>query len=125
MTDWRQTQEGDSEIAAPAGEDSHETAEVHVDDSAETALDQPDDQVARTKNRTPPSNVVLLLGGILVLVIAQVVFSWLVFSATTQVRDQSAIANGLQRCILQAQLNQSTASDPNQTRRAIQSCLNK
>jgi hypothetical protein len=62
-----------------------------------------------------------------VVVIAQAVISWLSFDVTKQLRDQSAIANGLQRCIIQAQLNENSTTDPSGTayKAAVQSCLNK
>jgi hypothetical protein len=124
---------GDSEIAAPDDPDHTSTAVVeHValpDESGEDeTLEAADgDQVARTRARARPSNVVVLLGVILVVVIAQAVISWLSFGVTKQLRDQSAIANGLQRCIIQAQLNENTSTDPSGAtyKAAVQSCLNK
>jgi len=132
MTKWERA-DGDSEIAAPADQAGTSTAVVeHVAVSDEIVEDEPldatdGDQVARTSGRPRPSNLVVLLGVILVVVIAQAVISWLSFDVTKQLRDQSAIANGLQRCIIQAQLNENSTTDPSGTayRAAVQSCLNK
>jgi hypothetical protein len=68
-----------------------------------------------------------LLGALLVVVLAQLVMTWFVLSATTQVRDQSTLANGLQRCIIHAQLNENSTTDPSGTayRAAVQICVNK
>jgi hypothetical protein len=132
MTKWKRP-EGDSEIAAPVDQAGTSTAVVeHIAVSDEIVEDEPldatdGDQVARTSGRPRPSNLVVLLGVILVVVIAQAVVSWLSFDVTKQLRDQSAIANGLQRCIIQAQLNENSTTDPSGTayRAAVQSCLNK
>jgi hypothetical protein len=85
------------------------------------------DDVVRTRERTRPSNAVLLLGAILVLVIAQAVLTWLSFGVVKQLRDQSATANWLQRCLIQAQLNANSTTDPSGTtyKAAVQSCLNR
>ncbi len=132
MTKWERP-DGDSEIAAPADPDDASTAAVEhdapphetVEDGTRDAADG--DEVARTRARARPSNVVVLLGVILVVVIAQAVISWLSFDVTRQLRDQSAIANGLQRCIIQAQLNENTSTDPSGAtyKAAVQSCLNR
>jgi hypothetical protein len=132
MTKWER-RDGDSEIAAPADQAGTSTAVVeHVAVPDELVEDEPldatdGDQVARTSGRPLQSNLVVLLGVILVVVIAQAVISWLSFDVTKQLRDQSAIANGLQRCIIQAQLNENSTTDPSGTayRAAVQSCLNK
>jgi hypothetical protein len=132
VTKWERPG-GNSEIAAPDDQADTTTAVVeHVVVSDEIVEDEPldatdSDQVARTRGRPRPSNVVVLLGVILVVVIAQAVVSWLSFDVTKQLRDQSAIANGLQRCIIQAQLNENSTTDPSGTayRAAVQSCLNK
>jgi hypothetical protein len=132
MTKWER-RDGDSEIAAPADQAGTSTAVVeHVAVSDEIVEDEPldatdGDQVARTSGRPLQSNLVVLLGVILVVVIAQAVISWLSFDVTKQLRDQSAIANGLQRCIIQAQLNENSTTDPSGTayKAAVQSCLNK
>jgi hypothetical protein len=43
------------------------------------------------------------------------------------VRDQSAVANGLQRCLIQAQLNENSTTDTTGAayRTAVQACLRK
>jgi hypothetical protein len=132
VTKWERP-DGDSELAAPDDPDDTSTAVVEhdgqpyesVEDGTRDAADG--DEVARTRARARPSNVVVLLGVILVVVIAQAVISWLSFDVTKQLRDQSAIANGLQRCIIQAQLNENTSTDPSGAayKAAVQSCLNK
>jgi hypothetical protein len=132
MTKWERP-DGDSEIAAPDDQAGTSTAVVeHVAGPDEGVEDEPldaadGDEVARTRPRPRPSNAVVLLGVVLVVVIAQAVISWLSFDVTKQLRDQSAIANGLQRCILQAQLNENTSTDPSGTayKAAVQSCLNR
>jgi hypothetical protein len=134
VTKW-ELPDGDSEIAAPDDDAGTSTAVVeHVAAPDEGVQDQPldstnDDEVARTRGqpRPRPSNVVVLLGVVLVVVIAQAVISWLSFDVTKQLRDQSAIANGLQRCIIQAQLNENSTTDPSGTayKAAVQSCLNR
>ena len=112
MTDWERPGEGSSEPL--------------IDDDEQSSAAE-SDEVARTGARARPSNMVLLLGGILVLVVAQAVLSWLSFDVTRQLRDQSAIANGLQRCLIQAQLSANTTTDPSGSayKAAVQSCLNK
>lgn len=121
MTDWKRPGEGDSEIAAPAEEPDASTEAEQPSDGMES------EEVVRTTGRTRPSNAVLLLGAILVLVIAQAVITWLTFDVTKQLRDQSAIANGLQRCLIQAQLNENSTTDPSGSayKTAVQSCLNR
>ena len=132
MTKWDRP-DGDSEIAAPDDHAGTSTAVVeHVAMPDESVEDEPrdaadGDEVAGPRARPRPSNVVVLLGVILVVVIAQAVISWLSFDVTKQLRDQSAIANGLQRCIIQAQLNENTSTDPSGAtyKAAVQSCLNR
>ncbi|HEX4755065.1 MAG TPA: hypothetical protein VH661_04850 [Candidatus Dormibacteraeota bacterium] len=125
--------DGDSEIAAPDDQAGTSTAVVEpVAGPDEGAEDEPlasvaGDNVARTGGRQRPSNTVVLLGVVLVVVIAQAVISWLSFDVTRQLRDQSAIANGLQRCIIQAQLNENASTDTSGAtyKAAVQSCLNR
>jgi hypothetical protein len=132
VTQWDRP-DGDSEIAAPDDQAGTSTAvDEPVAASDDSVEDDPleaanGDDVARTRARPRPSNVVVLLGVILVVVIAQAVISWLSFDVTKQLRDQSAIANGLQRCIIQAQLNENTSTDPSGAtyKAAVQSCLNR
>lgn len=124
---------GDSELAAPDDQAGPSTAMVEdVGATDESVADEPrdgvaGDEVARVRARQRPSNTVVLLGVVLVVVIAQAVISWLSFDVNKQARDQSAIANGLQRCIIQAQLNENTSTDPSGAtyRAAVQSCLNR
>ena len=136
MTDWKRPDQGDSELSAPAdpADDAADAAASDDDsgdgdaaDGVEAGAVADADAVVRTRTRVGPDNLLLLVGAILVLAIVQVVFSWLVFRTTTEVRDQSAVANGLQRCLIQAQLNANTTTDPSGTvyKAAVQSCLNK
>jgi hypothetical protein len=126
MTEVQRPVEGDSEIAAPSEDEAKPDRHLPAanDDFAD---DGPQDDVVGTSSRSRPSNAVLLLGGVLVVVIAQLVMTWLVLSATTQMRDQATLANGLQRCILQAQLNENSTTDPSGTayRAAVRACVNK
>jgi hypothetical protein len=126
MTEVRSPADGDSEIAAPSEEDANPDRDLRAEDD-DLADDGPQDDVVRTRSISRPSNAVLLLGGVLVVVIAQLVITWLSLSATTQLRDQTTIANGLQRCILQAQLNENSTTDPSGTayRAAVRTCVNK
>ena len=102
-----------------------------VSGSADEVIDVPysvldeKDAVVRTNDRGRPSYAVLLLGAVLVVVVAQLVMTWLVLSATTQVRDQSTAANGLQKCIIRAQLNENSTTDPNGTiyKAAVTACI--
>jgi hypothetical protein len=134
MTKWKRPGNGDSEIAAPADDPGASTAVIAEAGSTEDILkdDEPfdtaeRDEVVRRRERARPSNVIVLLGAILVLVIAQAVLSWLSFDVSRQLRDQSAIANGLQRCLIQAQLNENTSTDPSGAayKAAVQSCLSR
>ena len=129
MSDLARPDDGDSEIAAPPDDPGAPIEDGEQPDGADDER-QPvadDDGVVRTRERARPSNTVLLLGAILVLVIAQAVLTWLSFGVVTQLRDQSAVANGLQRCLIQAQLNENSTTDPSGTayKAAVQACLNK
>jgi hypothetical protein len=126
MTEVQRPVEGDSEIAAPTQDEANPDRDLRTADD-DFADDGPQDDVVRTSSRSRPSNAVLLLGGVLVVVIAQLVMTWLVLSATTQLRDQTTLANGLQRCILQAQLNENSTTDPSGAayRTAVRACVNK
>ena len=117
MTDTTRAGDGDSELAAPVGDEAdgaHEGAEPRGDG---------DDVVRTTRSR--PSNVVLLLSAILVIVVAQLVMTLLLLSTNTQVRDQYTAANGLQRCLIHAQLNENQTTDPSGTayKAAVNNCL--
>jgi hypothetical protein len=106
MTDLTQPGEGDSAMA-------------------ETVAD--DDEPVRTNSRSRPDNAILLLAAVLVVVVAQLVMTWLVLGATTQVRDQSTAANALQKCIIHAQLNENSTTDPSGTtyKAAVNACVTK
>ena len=115
MTDVTSADGGDSELAAPVDEDSS---------VRDNSLDEGEGSPARS-GATRPSNTVLVLGAILVIVIAQLVATVFVLTSTNQVRDQSASANGLQRCLIRAQLNENQTTDPSGSayKAAVQTCL--
>jgi hypothetical protein len=134
MTDWKRPGDGDIEIAAPAVESGAATAVGERSGAGEELVEDGDridvaesDEVVRSKTRARPSNVTVLLGVIVVVVVAQAVISWLSFDVTRQLRDQSVIASGLQRCLIQAQLNENTSTDPSGAayKTAVQRCLNR
>ena len=112
MTDEIRPGEGDSALAAPLDDDS----DAGGDDDA---------MAVRTTPRPRPSNLVMLIGSILVIAVAQLVTSFLVLSTTNQVRDQYTAANGLQRCLIHAQLNENQTSDPSGSayKVAVNNCL--
>ncbi|MEO8897537.1 MAG: hypothetical protein ABI352_05935 [Candidatus Dormibacter sp.] len=129
MSGWDRPGGGDSEIAAPADEAGASTAVVErVAVSDEVVDHEPlnttasDTRAAGSRLRARPSNVVLLLSVILVAVIAQAVISYLSFDVTRQLRDQTVSANGLQRCIISAQLNATSTTAANS---GVRSCLSK
>ena len=95
--------------------------EAHAEGVAGAPSDEPE---VRTRGRRP-SPAVLLASLLALAVIALVVMSWLSLGVLTQVRDQSAVANGLQRCLIQAQLSATNSSDTAAYRTAVQACLNK
>ncbi len=117
MTDATRPGDGDSELAAPTASPSSDDA-----DSASAAEDR-DNRTVRTGTR--PSNVAMLIGAILVIVVAQLVTSFLVLSSTNQLRDQYTAANGLQRCLIRAQLAENQTADPSGTayKAAVNNCL--
>jgi hypothetical protein len=119
--------EGASELAAPVAASPTAVGEGRGDDEIGRPPEDYDDELVRTKNRTVPSNVVLLLIAILVATIANVVVVWFVLGTSTQLRDQYTIANGFQRCLIQAQLNENSTTDPNGTayKAAVTTCINK
>jgi hypothetical protein len=134
VTDWQRPVEGDVEIAAPAAESGVASAVGERSGTAEELVEDGEridvaegDAVVRTGARARPSNVMVLLGAILVVVVAQAVISWLSFDVSRQLRDQSAVANGLQRCLIQAQLNQNSTTDPSGAayKTAVQGCLSR
>jgi hypothetical protein len=114
--------DGDGELAI-----STRLATVGDQDLAIASSTDGEDEVVRTKNRARPSNVVLLLAAILVATLANMVVAWFVLGSTTQVRDQYTIANGLQRCLIRAQLAENSTTDPNGTayKAAVTACINK
>lgn len=119
--------EGDSELAAPATVLPAGVGEEPGDDELGRPPQDDEEELVLTKNRTVPSNVVLLLIAILVATIANVVVAWFVLGTSTQLRDQYTIANGFQRCLIQAQLNENSTTDPNGTayKAAVTTCINK
>ncbi|MDQ6846100.1 MAG: hypothetical protein M3019_00720 [Candidatus Dormibacteraeota bacterium] len=120
MTDVTRPGDGDSELGAPLDDGVSSTA-----DGGAGLGSGAGDVAVRRNGRARPSNAVLLLGAILVIVIAQLVATWFVLSATTQSRDQYTAANGLQRCLIRAQLNVNQATDPTGTgyKTAVGNCL--
>ncbi len=136
MSDSNPAAAGDSELAAPMSHDSAvalgataaETRPSAVRDVPEAAADSDDDDdLVRTTDRPRPSHTVLLLAAILVMTFATAVIGWFALSATSQLRDQYAIANGLQRCLITAQLNENSANDPTGAayKAAVQVCLKR
>lgn len=119
MTEVTRPGDGDSELAAPLDDESD------AGDGGETGFADGDDETVRTSVHSRPSNVVLLLGAILVIVIAQLVMTWFVLSTNTQVRDQYTAANGLQRCLIHAQLDENQTADPSGSvyKAAVTTCL--
>ncbi len=122
MTSLEPIEHGDTELAAPTETDPSASRASDLDD---TALDG--DDVVRTTTGTRPSNLVILLAGILVVALANVVVGWFALGATTQLRDQYTSANGLQRCLITAQLNENSTTDPSGTayKAAVQTCLRR
>lgn len=114
--------DGDSPMAAPIPADGGDARDAEA-----TGPPFDDDEVVRTSSRTRPSNLALLLSAILVVALANVVVGWLVLGATTQLRDQSTAADGLQRCLITAELNTNAGGDPNGTalKAAEQACLRR
>ncbi len=114
MTNVTHPGDGDSELAAP------------LDDGppADGATSEPEDEAqtdaVRPRGAARPSNSIILLGAILVIVVAQLVVTMLVLVSTNQTRDQYTSANGLQRCLIRAQLNSSGAAD---YKVAVNNCL--
>jgi hypothetical protein len=113
MTDVTEPGEGDSELAEPLDDRTRGDARRSGDG----------DDVVRSGTR--PSNSVILLGAILLIVVAQLVVTMLLLSANTQLRDQYTSANGLQRCLIHAQLNENQTTDPSGTayKAAVTTCL--
>jgi hypothetical protein len=115
----------DDDDSAPAAPISIDGGDARDAEAREAPLD--DDEVVRISSRTRPSNLVLLISAILVVALANVVVGWLALSATTQLRDQSTAADGLQRCLITAELNTNASGDPNGTilKAAEQACLRR
>ncbi len=133
MTDWRRpgAQPGDEPATATAEEEEVATpaADLHALEAGEVAPEDNgvDDEVVRVRHRARPDTVVLLLAGILVVVVAQLLLGWFAYGAASQGRDQVTLANGLQRCLIDAQLNHNPTTDTTGAiyKAAVQSCLNK
>jgi hypothetical protein len=114
MTDVTEPTDGDSELAAPLD------ARARRNDARRS---NGDDAVVTKGGR--PSNSIIVLGAILVIVVAQLVVTMLLLSANTQLRDQYTSANGLQRCLIRAQLNENQTTDPSGAayKAAVTNCL--
>ena len=118
MTDVTRPGDGDSELAAPLDD------ELDADNGGRAAVDETDSGEA-ARERARPSNLVMLIGAVLVIVVAQLVTTFLLLATTNQVRDQYTAANGLQRCLIHAQLNENQTTDPSGTayKAAVNNCL--
>lgn len=130
MTDWKRPGAKPGDEPAAATEEVAVAADLPALEAAGAAPADTaavDDEVVRVRSRPRPDTFVLLLAGILVVVVAQLLLGWFAFGATNQVRDQEVIANGLQRCLIDAQLNHNPVSDTTGAtyKNAVQSCLNK
>ncbi len=120
MTDVTRPGDGDSELAAPLDDESD------ADNAGRATVDETDsDEAASARARARPSNLVMLIGAVLVIVVAQLVTTFLLLATTNQVRDQYTAANGLQRCLIHAQLNENQTTDPSGTayKAAVNNCL--
>ena len=108
---------GDTELAAPATAEAGEHGGDRLEDGARAGARQ-------SRSVTP---AVVLLAAILVALVANVIVSWFVLTSTTQLRDQYTAANGLQRCLIRAQLAENTSTDTSGAayRAAVGSCLNR
>ena len=90
-----------------------------------------EDEVVVTRNRPRVlprlSEMALFRGALIVLVLAMVVLSAFTLISTNQLRDQYTIANGLQRCLITAQLNENSTTDTTGAvyKAAVQACLSK
>lgn len=90
------------------------------------ATAEPADEAVTVTRGPRPSVLLVLVSLILALVVAMVVMTWLSLGVVTQLRDQTTTANGLQHCLIQAQLSAANASDNGAAyRSAVQACLNK
>jgi hypothetical protein len=89
------------------------------------ATDADDDDPAPHRRARVTDNRMLLLGAILVVVIAQLVVGFLALSSINELRDQSASSNGLQHCLISAQLKQATSSNAAAYQSAVQACVSK
>ncbi len=131
MTDWRRpgAQPGDEPATATAEEEVATPVDLHAVDAGGAAPEDNAmlDEVVRVRHRARPDTVVLLLAGILVVVVAQLLLGWFAYGAASQGRDQVTLANGLQRCLIDAQLNHNPTTDTTGAiyKAAVQSCLNK
>ena len=129
--DWQRPAAGDGQAAlvtdAPsraaqpslAAQPSEAVEEPQPDDAA------PEEAVV-VKRGSRPSALLVLASLILLVVIVQAVMTWISLGVVKEVRDQSATANGLQHCLIQAQLSAANATDNGAAyRTAVQACLNK
>ena len=131
MTDWQRPGDRYSPVDAPTEDTGQSTPQSEGSTTIERStpgvelVDETNDEPRSPRKR--PANGILLLSGVLVLLVAQVVFSFFLFTTSTQVRDQAALANGLQRCLIKAQLDASTTTDPTGAnyKTAVLSCLSK
>lgn len=124
--------DGDSQLAAPTeptGPESDSSDGIDAESPAGPAIaaDEDDDVVRARTRRARPSPVLLLLAAVLVVLAAQLAITFLALGVGRQARDQQTLANGLQRCLLQANLNQNSSTDPTGAiyKAAVQSCLNR
>jgi hypothetical protein len=138
MTDWQRPDRAIAEAAAPldepgpaagsalpaAGASAPAPAAIAEEPATVAAAD---DEVPVVRRGARPSPLVLLASLAAVALVAQAVMAWLSLGLLTQVRDQSAVANGLQRCLIQAQLSATSSTDTTGAayRTAVQACLNK
>jgi len=124
------TELGDSELAAPVIGDAPPAGAPATRPGGRDAAGADefgDDEVVPSSTQSRPSLAVLLLGGILVAALANLVMAWFLLGATTQVRDQHVAANGLQRCLIRAQLAENSGADPGGAayKAAVQACISR
>lgn len=112
--------------AVEAHDHDHDHDQDHGDhhDHDGHDLDDGSDVAARGRGGDVDRRL-LLISAILVVVIAQLVVGFLALGAINQLRDQTTTANGLQHCLINAQLNQGASSNPAAYRSAVEACLNK
>ena len=111
-------------VATPAEDDVH-TAETAAAPEAVEQVAEDEAPVRASGTRPQLSWQALATGAILVLVALQVVIGFLALGSINQVRDQETSANGLQRCLINAQLAASSSSDSAAYATAVRACINK